>query len=170
MSTFRDQNWALSLSAVIVIPALRNVVTDQFGIQTLLDSDDGPVRFKIVYESRISLDFATSEDAVCGVSTLTVADMVATKLLANDDRWTDHSVYSRDLIDLAMLSADPDSWNAGSRKAASAYGPTVQAKLRRASECSLANPTWLKTCISQMQVDVSVTDLCDRIEKLRYAF
>lgn len=148
------------------ISPVRDVVADQYGVRTMLDSDDGPVKFEIIHEGRIDLDRATAEDTVCGVATLTVADMVATKLLANDDRWADRSVYSRDLIDLAMLSADDDDWATGYRKAAAAYGSTVDAKLRRATEFALAEADWLKTCIHQMQMDVAVSDLRDRIEAL----
>ncbi|WP_187298389.1 nucleotidyl transferase AbiEii/AbiGii toxin family protein [Rhodococcus sp. BS-15] len=149
------------------ITQVRDVVADQYGIRTMLDSDDGPVKFEIIHEGRIDLDRATADDAVCGVATLTVPDMVATKLLANDDRWADRSVYSRDLIDLAMLSADDDDWAAGYRKAAAAYGSTVDTKLRRATEFALADTAWLKTCIHQMDMDIAVSDLRTRIEALQ---
>lgn len=151
------------------IRALRDVVADQYGIRTLLDSDDGPVKFEIIHEGRIDLDPATSSDEVCGVATLTVADMVATKLLANDDRWADRSVYSRDLIDLAMLSADPEDWKLGYDKAVGAYGSTVGLKLGRAIDFALSEPDWLKTSIHQMSMDIAVSELRDYIGVLRNA-
>lgn len=151
------------------IESIRGVTSDQYGIRTMLDSHDGPVKFEIIHEGRISLDRAGAEDTVCGVATLTVVDMVATKLLANDDRWADRAVYSRDLIDLAMLSADSTDWAAGLRKASDAYGSTVDAKLRRAVEFALADADWLETCIHQMDMDVAVSELRDRIEALRSA-
>ena len=38
-----------------------------------------------------------------GLATATVTDLVAMKLLANSDRWADPTVFSRDIIDLAMI-------------------------------------------------------------------
>lgn len=37
------------------IAALRPVVTDQYGIRTLLDVDDQPIKFEIISEGRIGL-------------------------------------------------------------------------------------------------------------------
>lgn len=37
------------------IAVLRPVVTDQYGIRTLLDVDGQPIRFEIIFEGRISL-------------------------------------------------------------------------------------------------------------------
>ena len=41
---------------------------------------------------------------MCGVPSLTPLDLAASKLLANADRWLDDGVFSRDLIDLAMMA------------------------------------------------------------------
>lgn len=37
------------------IPVLRPVVTDQYGIRTLLDVDGQPIEFEIIFEGRIGL-------------------------------------------------------------------------------------------------------------------
>lgn len=42
-------------------------------------------------------------DEVCGVATLPVLDLAASKILANSDRGLDSATFMRDIIDLAML-------------------------------------------------------------------
>ena len=70
-----------------------------------------------MFEGRISLAVASEEDKVSGISTLTKVDMAASKLLANSDRWSDDSVFSRDLIDLAMLELPTQSFREAIAKA-----------------------------------------------------
>lgn len=82
---------------------LRDIRADQYGIRTMLSVAGQPIKFEIILEGRIELAAPTAKDVVCGISTLTVLDMVASKLLANSDRWADDGVFSRDLIDLAMM-------------------------------------------------------------------
>ncbi|MCZ4279029.1 hypothetical protein [Rhodococcoides yunnanense] len=55
----------------------REPVTDQYGIQAVLESTAGPVRLKISYETRMPLERPSVSDNVCGVRALTVADLVA---------------------------------------------------------------------------------------------
>lgn len=83
---------------------LREIRADQYGIRTSLDVEGDPLKFEIIHEGRIPLDTPGSGDHVCGVTTLSALDTAASKLLANADRWADRSTFSRDLIDLAMLT------------------------------------------------------------------
>jgi hypothetical protein len=53
---------------------------------------------EIVREARIVLDPPGRNDRICGIGTLTDIDLVASKLLANADRWRDDSVFSRGAI------------------------------------------------------------------------
>ncbi len=79
----------------------RPPVIDGYGIRASVLTAGVQIKLEIVHEGRIDLDVPAPEQAICGVRTLTRADQVATKLLANDDRWADTSTFSRDLIDLA---------------------------------------------------------------------
>ena len=78
---------------------------DQCGLRTLVKVDGVAVKREIVHEARIPLDAPSADDVLCGVPTLTPLDLAASKLLANPDRRADDAVYSRDLIDPAMMQA-----------------------------------------------------------------
>jgi hypothetical protein len=137
----------------------REPVTDQYGIQAVLESTVGPVRLKISYETRMPLERPSVSDNVCGVRALTVADLVASKLLAIDDRWQGPTNYSRDLIDLAVLKANRTDWISGHSKARGTYGDAVDDSLRRAVEFALYEPGWLDLCVHQMKMDIDVGNL-----------
>jgi len=107
-----------------------------------------------VHEGRIALDQPMPFDEICGVRTITVADQIATKLLANDDRWADTSVFSRDLIDLAMMKASASALSAGAEKAADAYGPSVGDALRRAVGYLRERPQRLDRCLEALRMSV----------------
>ena len=83
------------------VEALRDVRADQYGVRTILQLDDQPIRFEIVRESRIALEGHMS--AELGIPLLSASDMMAEKLLANADRCQDRAVAYRDAIDLGML-------------------------------------------------------------------
>ena len=76
---------------------------DQYGIRSTVRVGDIDIKFEIVLEARIELDVPGKADRVGDIATLTVLDMATSKLLANSDRWADDSVFSRDVIDLAMM-------------------------------------------------------------------
>lgn len=109
----------------------RSVIGDQYGIRTLIDIDGVKIKFEIIHEGRIDLDPITQGQLVSGVRALSVVDMAATKLLANDDRWADNSVHCRDVIDLAMLDAGDTALAAASDKVRVAY-PSAIRSLNRA--------------------------------------
>lgn len=98
---------------------------DQYGIRTRLTVAGVPVKLEIVREGRISLDDPGPADEVLGIATATVGDLVATKPLANSDRWMDPSVFSRDIIDLAMVRPNRTTLATSLHKAAMAYGTSV---------------------------------------------
>jgi len=76
----------------------REIRIDQYGIRAMVNMAGTPVKFEIIHEGRIALDEPGVADILCGIPTLTRTDMIATKLLANSDRWIDSSVMSRDVI------------------------------------------------------------------------
>ncbi|MCX6432359.1 MAG: nucleotidyl transferase AbiEii/AbiGii toxin family protein [Actinobacteria bacterium] len=105
---------------------------DQYGIRTRLNVTGVPVTFEIVREGRIALDRPGRADVVVGLATATLPDLVAMKLLANSDRWSDPTVFSRDIIDLAMVRPARPVLARGIAKAASAYGEGVVRDARSA--------------------------------------
>lgn len=89
--------------AVREIPVVREPVADQYGIRAVLEVSGVPIKFEIVLEGRFSFDAPGPGDAICGITTLSLLDAAVSKLLANSDRCSDTAVFSRDLIDLAMM-------------------------------------------------------------------
>lgn len=147
---------------------LREVRTDQYGIRTFLDVDGSPIKFEIIHEGRIQLDTPTLEDQVCGVTTLTPLDMAASKLLANADRWADRSSFSRDVIDLAMMTPSPNMLQDAISKAARAYGSSIERCLAAAIDYLRDNPHRLDACMRALHVrDTPKAVLWQRIKTLR---
>lgn len=143
---------------------LREVRADQYGIRTIVDAGGVGIKFEIVLEGRISLEAPRDGDQIAGVSTLTPLDMAAGKLLANSDRWADDSVFSRDLIDLAMMQPDAALLRRAKDKAAAAYGNSVEADLRRAGERLLARDGRLAQCMEAMRMTTAPAWVRQRIK------
>lgn len=135
------------------------------------------IKIEIIHEGRIDLDTPSPDDEICGVRILTRTDQVASKLLANDDRWADTSTFSRDLIDLAMMRPDAAALKAGAHKAVDAYGKTVGESLNKAVSYLQERPHRLDEYIRALKIDApravvwqSIRDLsarCAKIEGLR---
>lgn len=149
------------------LEAVREVRADQYGLRTLLKVDGVEVKFEIVLEARVELEPPGPDDLVCGVAALTRLDMVTTKLLANSDRWADDSVFSRDLIDLAMLQPKGKLLKQAMAKAESAYGQSIAQDLAKAVDHLLGREGRLERCMTAMQVSVPRALLWQRIKALR---
>lgn len=139
---------------------------DQYGIRTRLPLAGDVIKFEIVFEARIPFDEPSPEDRVAGVSTLTASDLGASKLLANVDRWADAGVFSRDILDLAMLELNPSQWNAARAKAEAAYGGAVFRDARKAIAGLHHNPERLSTCLKALAVDVPAALMLERLKRL----
>jgi len=151
-------------------PPLRQVTelrADQYGLRTQLGVADVLIKFEVVFEARISLQEPGPADVLCNVATLTLVDMVASKLLANADRWADAGVFSRDAIDLAMMNPEPALLRAGMEKAVAAYGDTVPKDLERAVDKLLSRSDWLDRCMQAMSIRVPKALLWKRLRRLR---
>lgn len=154
----------------------RTPSVDGYGIRTSVLFAGAAIKFEIIYEGRIELDTPSPKDQICGIRTLTRTDQVASKLLANDDRWADTSTFSRDLIDLAMMKPDAAALKAGARKAVDAYGKTVGESLNDAVTYLYERPHRLDEYIRALKIDApraavwqSIRDLsarCAKIEEL----
>jgi len=145
----------------------RDIRADQYGIRAMIRVGGAEIKFEIVLEGRIQLE--EPKDRICGVSTLTSLDMAATKLLANSDRWADDSVFSRDIIDLAMLELTKPALAQAIRKASAAYGDSIKAELAKAIK-SLGRKGRLDECMDALKIDsVPKALLWDRVRSMKPA-
>lgn len=141
---------------------------DQYGIRTQLVLRDAVlIKFEIVNEGRIELEEPRRKDAICGVKTLSRLDMAASKLLANSDRWADRGVYSRDLIDLAMLDLKRAELQAAITKSEGAYGVSITADLSKALDYLLGTNNRLEECMSAMKIELPKAVLWQQLTKLK---
>lgn len=146
--------------------ALPEVRADQYGIRTSLPLKSQAIKFEIVFEARIAFDQPGPEDHIAGVTRLTEVDLVASKLLANVDRWGDAAVMSRDIIDLAMLRPSSGTWRAALQKAEAAYGAAVLDALEKARTRLLEDPQRLARCMQVLQISVPKALLYQRFRDL----
>lgn len=141
---------------------------DQYGIRTQLVLRDAVlIKLEIVNEGRIELEEPRRKDAICGVKTLSRLDMAASKLLANSDRWADRGVYSRDLIDLAMLDLKRAELQAAITKSEGAYGVSITADLSKALDYLLGTNNRLEECMSAMKIELPKAVLWQQLTKLK---
>jgi hypothetical protein len=103
----------------------------------------------------------------CAAPTLTLLDMAASKLLANSDRWPDDGVFSRDLIDLAMMKPSLALLRDAVAEAEGAYGDAVRRDLQRAIERMRERTGWLERCMQVMGMAGTQAQVWQRIRALR---
>jgi hypothetical protein len=130
----------------------REVRADQYGIRTQVRAGTSTIKFEIVFEARIDLAAPGNKDRICGIQALAPIDLAAEKLLANADRWTDDSVYSRDLIDLAMMQADRPLLEAACVKAEAAYGDAIRSSLAQAVDTLQSRRGRLEECMAALSI------------------
>ena len=140
---------------------------DQYGIRTLLRVTGQPIKFEIVLEGRIQLAAPTVKDEVCGVTTLTPLDMATSKLLANSDRWADDGVFSRDVIDLAMMKPSLALLRQALLKAHGAYGNAIRQDLDKALLRLQTRHGWLERCMQAMAMVEPKAVVWQRLRALR---
>lgn len=151
------------------LPLRREARIDQYGIRCAFDVDSAAIKFEIVFEGRVDLQDPLPEDRVNGVWALTMRDKVATKLMANSDRWADDSVWSRDIIDLAVLTNGQTADPAGVAAAVGAYGSSALVDFERARTNLLERGGWLLNCMKRMQMTMPEDDLRGLIQGLAVA-
>jgi len=103
---------------------------------------------------------------ICGVATLTPLDMATSKLLANSDRWRDDGVFSRDLIDLAMMAPKLDLLRRAVAKAEQPYGRAVLDDLANAIGQLKRRQGRLERCMQAMNMQVPKAVLWQKIRAL----
>jgi hypothetical protein len=157
------QLFGVGRGPLVALPELR---ADQYGIRTALPLKPSAIKFEIVFEARIQFDLPSLQDQIAGVTTLTQVDLVASKLLANVDRWADDSVMSRDIIDLAMLQPTDETWMAALKKAEEAYGAVVLQSLEKARARLIENPQRLVRRVQALQIKTPSALLYQRLMDL----
>ena len=130
----------------------REVRADQYGIRTVLQIGDDLIKFEIVNEARIDLSSETVK--LLHVPCLDRECCFAEKILANDDRWNDESVLSRDMIDLAFMI---EAWGVkpfrdGLRRSYQAYGDHIAESIRAAAQKLKDNKAYYKKCVGGLRV------------------
>ncbi len=154
---------AKSAGAIRQIGEIR---ADQYGIRGKIEVGGTPIKLEIVLEGRISFDVPDAKDKICGVTVLGDLDLAAEKMLANSDRWLEPAVFSRDIIDLAMMRASRKLLSAAVEKAELAYGAAVKRDIERAIDRVLNQPGWLGRCMEAMAISEPKAAVLQRIVKL----
>ncbi len=149
------------------LKATRDIRADQYGIRTMLEAGVHSIKFEIILEARISLDAPNPSRKICGVSILSERDMITSKLLANSDRWNDPSIFSRDLIDLAMMSPDKEVLEQAIKKATEAYGECITVDLVKAINSMQTRPDWLERCMDTLKINTPQAQLWQKIRNLK---
>ncbi len=134
------------------IPLAREIIADMYGIRTVFDIDGQLVKFEIVNEARIDLSGAVIK--ALHVPCLDKPCCFAEKILANEDRWIDESVLSRDIIDLAYMveSWGVEPFSDGLHRAQQAYGDVVLRSVRAAAQRLIDDKTYYKKCVDGLRL------------------
>ena len=142
------------------------VRADQYGIRGKVEVAGIPIKIEIVREARIPFDAPGDNDQICGITTLCAVDLAAEKLLANSDRWLDAAVFSRDVIDLAMMDADKSLVKSALQKAEVAYGASVKRDLEKSMDRVLNKEGWMDRCIDAMAINAPKALIFQRLLEL----
>ena len=149
------------------LTSVRDVRADQYGFRTMLKVGDAEIKIEIVHEGRIELEAPGPDDRICGVTTLTCLDMATSKLLANSDRGSDDSTFSRDLIDLAMLELPSEVLNRAKEKACTPYGTSIENALAYSIASLKKRKGRLDVCMEALKMnEVPKAQLWGRIRNL----
>lgn len=162
----RDNLAPLLRTGAPPLEVIRGIRTDQYGIRARINVAGTPVKFEIVREARITLDPPDGNDEICGVTTLSRADLVASKLLANSDRGRDDSTFNRDALDLAMLAPGTAALKRGLAKAEVAYGSDIRRDWNLSVKRLRERAGWLDECMQRLAMAPPRATLWARLRKL----
>ena len=146
---------------------IRDLRTDQYGIRTVIGIGEAKIKLEIISEGRISFDLPEPKEFIDGIPSLTRLDSIASKLLVNSDRYADDSVYSRDLIDLAMMKPTKKELHLAIEKAKKAYGDSIQRDLVRSIDYLFQREKRLDKCTDYIKIDLPVSVIYQNIQKLK---
>ena len=133
--------------------ALRELLTSPAGISAI-------VRAEVSSLQQIG-------DEICGITTLRPLDMATSKLLANADRWRDDGVFSRDIIDLAMMDPSLPMLREAVIKAEKPYGQSILQSLEKSiNRLQDHDNGWLDRCMMVMDVNVPKATIWKQLNNL----
>ena len=92
---------------------------------------------------------------------------MASKLLANSDRWNDDAVFSRDVIDLVMLNPRKSELNDALEKSYAAYGDSIHRDLQRAIDALLSREGKLENSMKKLQMNLPRASLWQKLADLK---
>lgn len=150
------------------VQMLREPNFHRHGIRLAVLLDGTPVKIEILLENRIPFAACLPEAAIEGVWRLAEEDLVATRLMANTDRYGDDSFMSRDIIDLAMLATDGILSPAGVTKARTVYQNGIDTAFVRARAMLLEGDGRLAMCMRELSMKMPAHELASRIERLEF--
>ncbi len=155
-SKLTGENGVLALmpSDQIIVTQARDVRADQYGIRTSLVVNDSAIKFEIVLEARIEFESPPRMQRIGGISTLSQTDLIASKLLANSDRGTDNSTFSRDLLDIAMAMPDKVTFKKALEKSQAAYGDAILSSMTTAMDHLTDTEGRLDRCLRALKFSV----------------
>ncbi len=138
--------------------------TNQYGIRMVVSVNDTLIKMEIIAEARFELDLPRYPEW-SPVACLSLSDCFTSKLLANSDRFTDESIESRDLIDLAVLRLQSIIPPEAVKKAEKAY--EVMRPLTRAIQRFQERPDYRRECFAGLKIDKQqVPKIIDGIDLL----
>lgn len=158
---------AIMRNAAAPLTQVREIRSDQYGIRTMLRVAEQPIKFEIVLEGRVELEKPGAADEVCGIATLTPLDLLTSKLLANSDRWGDDGVFSRDVIDLAMMAPGLLLFRKAVAKAEQAYGQSIRQDLDKAISRLQTRQDWMDRCMKALAITIPKAVLWKQVRALR---
>ncbi len=145
----------------------RDIKADQYGIRTVIQSGDVRVKFEIVLEGRISFDDPGPQDQIENIAILTRLDLLASKLLANSDRWNDDAVFSRDVIDLVMLDPSKAELKGALEKSHAAYGDSIHRDLQKSIDFLLSREGRLERAMTTLKMDLPKALMWQKLSDLK---
>lgn len=162
-----EDEFASILKPGMYIEQIRPVRPNQFGVATMLRVDGMPIKFEILLEFQGGLRFDSSSTHICGVRTLNPVDMLATKLMANTNRWERDEAFNRDLIDMALMQPTSEVMAQAMSKVRQTidrdrFEPNLGKAITRMQE----RDGWLSTCLDQLHVTVPHADVLQLIKNL----
>jgi hypothetical protein len=86
----------------------------------------------------------------------------------NADRQADDGVFSRDLIDLAMMDLPLPQLLAAKDKAVQAYGSAIDRDLGKTIDRMAQRAGWLDRCMQAMSMELPQAVVWQKIRKLKH--
>lgn len=126
---------------------------DKYGIRYPIrfnqDNQEITIKLEIVAEWNMAI---AEPELINNIPCLNLSDLVTAKLLANVDRGHDQSKFSRDLIDLAIISSQTKIPSTAIDKARSIY-PDAISGLKETVAKFQNNPQYREKCYENLQIN-----------------